>query len=97
MLRKIKGGEIYCVEEFRHVQKRLEEISGKKIEATDDEVKAKIEEMAKNYGKEAKELEENENIKDYIKQGIENEKAMEFLVANSKEKKATKKATKEDK
>ncbi len=32
MLRKIKGGEIYCVEEFRHVQKRLEEISGKKIE-----------------------------------------------------------------
>ncbi len=32
MLRKIKGGEIYCVEEFRHVQKRLEENSGKKIE-----------------------------------------------------------------
>ena len=31
MLRKIKGGEIYCVEEFRHVQKRLEEISGKII------------------------------------------------------------------
>ena len=49
--------------------------------------------MAKNYGKEAKELEENENIKDYIKQGIENEKAMEFLVANSKEKKAAKKTT----
>ena len=68
-------------------------IKAEKIEATDDEVKAKIEEMAKNYGKEAKELEENENIKEYIKQGIENEKAMEFLVANSKEKKATKKTT----
>ena len=68
-------------------------IKAEKIEAIDDEVKAKIEEMAKNYGKEAKELEENENIKDYIKQGIENEKAMEFLVANSKEKKAAKKTT----
>ena len=50
--------------------------------------------MAKNYGKDAKELEENENVKNYIKQGIESEKAIEFLVANSKEKKATKKTTK---
>ncbi len=31
MLRKIEGGEKYCVEEFRHVQKRLEEISGRAI------------------------------------------------------------------
>lgn len=31
MLRKLEGGEKYCVEEFRHVQKRLEEISGKAI------------------------------------------------------------------
>ena len=68
-------------------------IKAEKIEASDDEVKAKLEEMAKNYGKDAKELEENENIKNYIKQGIENEKAMEFLVANSKEKKAAKKTT----
>ena len=68
-------------------------IKAEKIEPTVDEVKANIEDMAKNYGNEAKELEENENIKEYIKQGIENEKAMEFLVANSKEKKATKKTT----
>lgn len=45
--------------------------------------------MAKNYGKEAKDLEENENIKNYIKQGIESEKAINFLVENSKEKKET--------
>ena len=64
-----------------------------KIEATEEEIKAKIEEMAKNYGKEPKELEENANIKEYIKNGIENEKAMEFLVANCKEKKAEKKET----
>ena len=49
--------------------------------------------MAKNYGNEPKELEENANIKEYIKNGIENEKAMEFLVANCKEKKAEKKET----
>ena len=64
-----------------------------KIEATEEEIKAKIEEMAKNYGKEPKELEENANIKEYIKNGIENEKAMEFLVENCKEKKAEKKET----
>ena len=68
-------------------------IKSEKIEATDEEIKAKIEEMAKNYGKEPKELEENTNIKEYIKNGIENEKAMEFLVANCKEKKAEKKET----
>ena len=68
-------------------------IKSEKIEATEEEIKAKIEEMAKNYGKEPKELEENANIKEYIKNGIENEKAMEFLVANCKEKKAEKKET----
>ena len=72
-------------------------VKSEKIEATDEEIKAKIEEMAKNYGKEPKELEENVNVRDYIKNGIQNEKAMEFLVANSKEKKETKKeATKKD-
>ena len=60
-------------------------IKNEKIEATEKEVKDKLEEMAKNYGKTAEELEKNENIKEYIKQGIENEKAIEFLVENSKE------------
>ena len=73
-------------------------IKAEKIEANEEEIKAKIEEMAKNYGKEAKELEENENIKNYIKEGIEQEKAIEFLVENSKEKKAkAKKEVKEEK
>ncbi len=72
-------------------------IKAEKIEASEDEIKAKIEEMAANYGKEASELQKNENIKKYIKQGIENEKAMEFLVANSKEKKVAKNETEEKK
>jgi len=71
-------------------------IKSEKIEATDEEINAKIEEMASNYGKEPKELQENANIRDYIKNGIENEKAMEFLVANAKEQKSEKKETKKE-
>ncbi len=71
-------------------------VKSEKIEATDEEINAKIEEMAKNYGKEAKELKKNDNVRNYRKNGIENEKAMEFLVANSKEKKTEKKAEKKE-
>ena len=62
-------------------------IKAEKIEASEEEIKAKIEEMAKNYGKKPEELQDNENLKNYIKQGIENEKAIDFLVENSKTKK----------
>ena len=47
--------------------------------------------MAKNYGKKPEELQDNENLKNYIKQGIENEKALDFLIENSKTKKASSK------
>lgn len=55
-----------------------------KIEATEEEIMAKMEEMAKNYGKEVEELKENDNLKEYIKEGIESEKAIEFIVKNAK-------------
>jgi len=55
-----------------------------KIEATDKEVKEKLEEMAKNYGKSAEEFSKNENVKSYLKQGILNEKAVDLLVKNAK-------------
>jgi len=71
-------------------------IKAEKIEASQEEINNKLEEMAKNYGRDAKELKENENVVNYLKQGIENEKAMEFLVANSKEKKASKKESKKE-
>ena len=60
-------------------------IKAEKLEVTEKEIKEKLEEMAKNYGKTAEELEKNESIKEYIKQGIENEKAISFLVENAKE------------
>jgi len=40
--------------------------------------------MAKNYGREAKDLEENEALKNYIKGSLETEKAIEFVVKNAK-------------
>ena len=59
-------------------------IKAEKIEASEEEIKEKLKEMAKNYGKSEDELMKNENIKNYIKQGIESEKALEFLVKNAK-------------
>ena len=41
--------------------------------------------MAKNYGKENdEEFIKNENVRNYIKQGLESEKAIDFLVKNAK-------------
>ena len=55
-----------------------------KIEASDEEINEKLEEMAKNYGKKVEEISDNENLKNYIKEGIESEKAIDFIVKNAK-------------
>ena len=63
-------------------------VKAEKIEATEKEVEDKIKEMAKNYGKENdQKFLENENVRNYLKEGIESEKAMEFLIKNAKIKK----------
>ncbi|MCF0124576.1 MAG: trigger factor [Clostridia bacterium] len=60
-------------------------IKAEKIEATKEEIDEKLKEMAKNYGKENdEEFSKNENVRKYIKEGIESEKAIEFLVKNAK-------------
>lgn len=60
-------------------------IKAEKIEANDKEVDEKMKEMAKTYGKENdEEFLKNENVRNYIKQGIESEKAIDFLVENAK-------------
>ena len=60
-------------------------IKAEKIEAQEKEIEEKIKEMAKSYGKENdEELLKNENIRKYIKDGIESEKAIDFLVKNAK-------------
>ena len=76
----------------------LEAIVNKEgIKAQEEEVKEKIKEMAKNYGRKEDELLENESVKKYIEQGIVNEKAIDLLIENAKEKKATKKTDKAEK
>ena len=63
-------------------------IKAEKIEATDDEIEEKMKEMAKNYGRENDaEFMKNENVANYIKEGIKSEKAVNFLVENAKFKK----------
>ena len=63
-------------------------IKAEKIEATDDEVEAKMKEMAKNYGRENdEEFMKNENVANYLREAIKSEKAVEFLVKNAKFKK----------
>lgn len=60
-------------------------IKVEKIEATETEVDEKLKEMAKNYGKENdEEFLKNENVRNYIKQGLASEKAIDFLVKNAK-------------
>ena len=53
-------------------------VKAEKIEASEEKINEKLEEMAKNYGKTAEELKANENVKNYIKEAIE------FLVKNAK-------------
>ena len=60
-------------------------IKAEKIEATDKEIEDKMKEMAKNYDKEDdEEFMKNENVRNYIKEGIETEKAIDFVVENAK-------------
>ena len=61
-------------------------IKAEKIEATVEEIDSKIKEMAENYNKKEEEIKENENLRRYIKEGIESEKAIDFIVSNAKEK-----------
>ena len=59
-------------------------IKAEKLDATEKEITEKLEEMAKNYGKKVEEISDNENLKKYIKEGIESEKAIDYIVKNAK-------------
>lgn len=55
-----------------------------KIEASEEEVNEKLKEMATNYGKSEEELKNNEQLINYIKEGLKNEKTVDFIVSNAK-------------
>ena len=59
-------------------------IAEEKIEAPEEDVKAKLEEMAAMYGNKAEELEKNESLVKYIEETVKSEKAIAFIVDNAK-------------
>ena len=61
-------------------------VKAEKIEVKEEEIDEKIKEMAKNYGKKEDDEEflKNQNVRNYIKQGLESEKAIDFIVNNAK-------------
>ena len=60
-------------------------IKAEKIEVEEKEIDEKLKEMAKNYGKDNdEEFLKNENVRKYIKEGLQSEKAIDFLVKNAK-------------
>ena len=59
-------------------------VEAEKIEATEEEIKAKLEEMATMYGKDVKELESNASLKAYVAESVKTEKAIRFIVDNAK-------------
>ena len=59
-------------------------IKAEKIEPTDSEITEKIKEMAKNYNRKEEELIDNAQLKDYLRENLKTEKAIDFLVKNAK-------------
>ena len=59
-------------------------VKAEKLEASEEEVNKKVEEMAAMYGKTAEELKANEQFVTYIKDSIKNEAVIKFLLDNAK-------------
>ena len=59
-------------------------VKAENIEASEEDVNAKVEEMAAMYGKTAEELKNNEQFITYIKDSIKNEAVVKFLLDNAK-------------
>ena len=55
-----------------------------KIEVTDDEMNARIKELAEAYGRKEDELSKNEEFKKYIESSIKSEKTVKYIVENAK-------------
>ena len=59
-------------------------VKAENIEASEEEVNAKVEEMAVMYGKTAEELKANEQFVTYVKDSLKNEAVVKFLLDNAK-------------
>jgi len=59
-------------------------VKAENIEASEEDVNKKVEEMATMYGKTAEELKANEQFVTYVKDSIKNEAVIKFLLDNAK-------------
>ena len=59
-------------------------VKAENIEASEEDVNKKIEEMAKIYGKKEEELKANEQFVTYVKDSIKNEAVVAFIINNAK-------------
>jgi len=59
-------------------------VKAENIEASEEDVNKKVEEMAAMYGKTAEELKANEQFVTYVKDSIKNEAVVKFLLDNAK-------------
>lgn len=59
-------------------------VKAENIEASEEDVNKKVEEMAAMYGKTAEELKANEQFVTYVKDSIKNEAVIKFLMDNAK-------------
>ena len=59
-------------------------VKAEKLEVSEEEITEKIKEMAKEYNKEESELLKNEELKNYLVEGMKTEKAIDFVVKNAK-------------
>ena len=59
-------------------------VKAENIEASEEEVNAKVEEMSAMYGKTAEELKANEQFVTYVKDSLKNEAVIKFLLDNAK-------------
>ena len=55
-----------------------------KVEVTEEEIGAKIKEMAEMYGKKEEEIKENEQLRKYVEESIKSEKTIHYIVDNAK-------------
>lgn len=59
-------------------------VKAENIEASEEDVNKKVEEMAKMYGKTAEELKANEQFVTYVKDSLKNEAVVKFIIDNAK-------------
>ena len=60
----------------------VKEIQG--IEVKEEEISAKIKEMAENYGRKEEEVKDNPELVKYVGDSLKTEKTIDFLVENAK-------------